>query len=86
MDPFSIAMLALAAIPRLVQGYEILFSSKKKSGRRKKKLLMDTTKAGLTIAKVPEDQQALILEAVSSITDIAVAELNSAEEKEPVKE
>lgn len=84
MDPFTIAMLALAGIPRLVDAFESLFSKKKKSGPKKKKLLLETTKAGLTIGKVPEEKQVLILNAVDSLTDMIVSELNSSEEKEPV--
>lgn len=86
MDPFSIAMLALAGIPRLVDAFETLFSTKKKAGAKKKKLLLNTTKAGLTIAKVPEDKQGLILNAVDSITDMIVKELNDSEAKEPTTE
>lgn len=82
MDPFSIAMLALAGIPRLVDAFETLFSTKKKSGPKKKKLLMSTTKAGLTIAKMPEDKQALILNAADALTDLIVKELNESESKE----
>jgi len=82
MDPFTIAMLALAGIPRLVEAFETLFSTKKKSGPKKKKLLMATTKTGLAIAKVPEAQQALILHAVDSLTDLVVKELNEAEPKD----
>ena len=88
MDPFTIAMLALAGIPRLVDAFESLFSTKKKSGKRKKKLLMETTKAGLTLGKVSEEKQVLILNAVDSLTDMVVKELNEAEPKdtEPPKE
>ena len=82
MDPFSIAMLALAGIPRLVDAFETLFSTKKKSGPKKKKLLMSTTKAGLTIAKVSEDKQALILSAADALTDLIVKELNESEPKD----
>ena len=82
MDPFTIAMLALAGIPKLVEAFESLFSTKKKAGKRKKKLLMETTKAGLTIGKVPEEKQVLILNAVDSLTDMVVRELNESETKE----
>lgn len=81
MDPFTIAMLALSGIPRLVDAFETLFSTKKKSGPTKKKLLMATTQTGLTLANVPEDKQALILNAADSLTDLIVKGLNDAEPK-----
>jgi len=82
MDPFTIAMLALTGLPKLIDAFETLFSSKKKSGPKKKKLVMAATQTGLTLAKVPEEKQALILGAADSLTDLIVKELNDAETKD----
>lgn len=82
MDPFSIAMLALTALPKLVDAFESLFSTKKKAGPKKKKLLLETTKTGLQLAGVPEHRQIEILAATSALTDMVVSELNSAEHKD----
>jgi hypothetical protein len=85
MGAFQIAMLVLTGVPKLVEAFETLFSTKKKSGPKKKKLLLSTTKAGLTIAKVNEADQTLILDAVSALTDLTVKELNEAEPKDEAK-
>lgn len=79
MGIFLIVMQALALVPSLIEGYESAFRGKKKSGKAKKKLLIQTTKAGLDIAKVPPAEQTAILDSVSIITDATVAALNAVE-------
>ncbi len=87
MPILPLILQLLVGLPSLIATAEKAFSGKKGSGKAKKKLVMDSATAALGVASqlgktpVSADEQAVILGAVSQLTDTTVEAINAAKKK-----
>lgn len=88
MQFLPLVLQLLVGLPSLIATAETAFSGRKGSGKAKKKLVMDSAAVALNVAaqlgKAPvnAEEQAVILGAVSQLTDATVETINAVKKEE----
>lgn len=88
MPILPLILQLLVGLPSLIATAEKAFSGRKGSGKAKKKLVMDSAETALNVAaqlgKLPvnAEEQAVILGAVSQLTDTTVDAINAVKKEE----